>query len=132
MRICLNFFQQADSNRQILTEINEFDLNKYNSYSPKGCVLEVDLQYPRVLRKINNDYPLIPDKIEIKREILSEYQVKTTDLYNIPIGNVKTLVPNFFDKERYVLHYESLQLNLRLGLKLKKYIAYQNSINHNG
>ena len=70
------------------------------------------------------DYPLIPDKIEIKREILSEYQVKTTDLYNIPIGNVKILVPNFFDKERYVLHYENLQLNLRLGLKLKKYIAY--------
>ena len=99
-------------------------MNKYNSNSPKGCVLEVDLQYPKVLRKIHNDYLLIPDKIEIKREILSEYQVKTADLYNIPIGNVKTLVPNFFDKERYVLHCEKLQLNLRLGLKLKKYIAY--------
>ena len=29
------------------------------------------------------------------------------------------MVPNFFDKEKYVLHYESLQLYLRLGLKLK-------------
>ena len=106
-------------------------MNKYNSNSPKGCVLEVDLQYPKVLRKIHNDYLLIPDKIEIKREILSEYQVKTADLYNIPIGNVKTLVPNFFDKEKYLLHYDNLQLNLRLGLKLKKYIAYYNSIGHN-
>ena len=42
------------------------------------------------------------------------------DLHNIPIGNVKKVVPNFFDKENYVLHYEHLQLYLRLGLKLKK------------
>ena len=32
----------------------------------------------------------------------------------------KKLVPNFFDKEKYVLYYENLQLYLRLGLKLKK------------
>ena len=71
--------------------------------------------------------------MEIKREMLSEHQLKIADLYNIPIGNVKKLVPDFFDKEKYVLHYENLQLYLRLGLKLKKnYIAYQNSINRNG
>ena len=29
-------------------------------------------------------------------------------------------MPNFFDKERYVIHYENLKLYLRLGLKLKK------------
>ena len=44
--------------------------------------------------------------------------------HNIPIGNVKKLVPNFFDKEKYVIQYENLQLYLRLGLKLKKYIVY--------
>ena len=38
----------------------------------------------------------------------------------VPIGNVKKLVPNFFDKEKYVIHYENLQLYLRLGLKLNK------------
>ena len=32
----------------------------------------------------------------------------------------KKLLPNFFDNEKYVLHYENLQLYLRLGLKLKK------------
>ena len=52
--------------------------------------------------------------------MLSEYHLKIVDLYNIPITNVKKLVPNFFDKERYALHYENLQLYLRLGLKLKK------------
>ena len=52
------------------------------------------------------------------------------DFYDIPIGNVKKLVPNVFNKEKYALHYENLQLYLRLGLKLKKYIAYYNSISH--
>ena len=42
-----------------------------------------------------------------------------TDFYNISIDNVKKLVRNFFGKERYGLHYENLQLYLRLGLKLK-------------
>ena len=44
------------------------------------------------------------------------------DFYNIVIGNVKKLVLNFFDKEKYIPHYENIQLYLRLGLTLKKYI----------
>ena len=52
--------------------------------------------------------------------MLSEYQLKIADLYNISIGIIKKLAPNFFDKEKYVIHYENLQLFLRLGLKLKK------------
>ena len=30
-----------------------------------------------------------------------------------------------FDQEKWVFHYENLQLYLRLGLKLKKYIALE-------
>ena len=97
-----------------------FDLNKYTSNSSKGFVLEVDLEYPKELWELHNDYPLAPDKLEIKREMLSEYQLKIADLYNIPIGNFKKLVRNFFDKEKYVLHYENLQLYLTLVLKLKR------------
>ena len=51
--------------------------------------------------------------------MLSVHQLKI-DLYNIPIGNVKKLVPDLFDKEKYVIHYESLKLYQRLRLKLKK------------
>ena len=56
--------------------------------------------------------------------MLSDYQLKVADLYSIPIDNVRRLMPNCFDKEKYALHYENLQLYLRLGLKLKKSIAY--------
>ena len=66
-----------------LIDPKEFDLNKYTSNSSKGCVLEVDLEYPKELRELHNDYPLALDKIEIKGEMLSEYQLKTVGLYNI-------------------------------------------------
>ena len=67
----------------------EFNLNTSNSL--KGFALEVDLEYPIELRKLHNDYPLAPNKIEIKREMLSGCQLKVADLYNIPIGNVKKI-----------------------------------------
>ena len=33
---------------------------KYTSNSSKRCVLEVDLQYPKKLRELYNDYPFSP------------------------------------------------------------------------
>ena len=91
-----------------LVDPKEFDLNKCSSNNSKGCVLEADLEYPKELRDFHNDYPLAPDKMEIKREMLSDFQLKVANLYNIPIGNVKKLVPNLFDKEKYVIHCENL------------------------
>ena len=79
---------------------NGIDLNKYTSNSSKGCVLEVDLDYPKELHELHSDHSLVPDKNEIKSEMLSEYQLNIADLYNIPIGNVKKLVPNLFGKEK--------------------------------
>ena len=64
-------------------------MNKYSSNNSKGCVLEVDLEYPKELRELGNDHPLATDKIKIKREMLSAYQLKIADLYNIPITNIK-------------------------------------------
>ena len=51
----------------------EFDLKKYTNNSLKGFALEVHLEYPKELRELHNDYSLTPDKIEIKREMLSDY-----------------------------------------------------------
>ena len=48
----LSFFQQADSE---WIDPKEIDLNKYTSNTSKGCVLEVYLQYPKQLCKLNKD-----------------------------------------------------------------------------
>ena len=64
-------------------------MNKYTSNSSKEFVLDVDLEYLKELWQLHNDYPLAPDKIEIRRQMLSEYKLKIVDLYNVPIGNVK-------------------------------------------
>ena len=79
----------------------KFNLDKCDNDSLRGCVLEVDLEYPKELQELYNGYPLAPDKLEIKKETLSDYQLKIADDYNISIDNVKTLVPNFFHKENY-------------------------------
>ena len=108
----------------------EFDLNKCSTNSLKGCILEVDLEYRKQLQEFHNYYPLAPDKIETKREMLPDYQLKIADHYNVPISNVKKLVPNFFDKEKCVIHYENLQLYLtRLTWKNFYFAEFNTRIN---
>ena len=63
-------------------------MNKYTSNSSKRFFLDVDLGYPKELRELPNDYSLAPDKKEIKREMLYEYQLKIAGLYNVPIGKI--------------------------------------------
>ena len=81
----------------------KFNLDKYGDSSSKSCALEVDLEYTKELNKLHNDYPVAPDKLEIKKEIFSDYQ-KFADNYTICLGNIKKLVPNLFDKGKYVLY----------------------------
>ena len=99
-------------------------MNEYNSNSLKGCVLEVYLSYPTELCELHNDWSLAPDKIKIKEKSLSKYQIMISDFYSISIGIVKNCCLTFLIKEKYDLHYENLQLYLRLGLWLKRYILY--------
>ena len=64
--------------------------------------------------------------------MLPEYQLKIADFaigniaigiaiaINISIGNIKNQCLTFFNKEKYVIHYENSKLYLTLALKLKK------------
>ena len=77
---------------------------------------------------LHKDYPLVPDKIEIKKEILSNYQLNIADFYNIPIGIVKNLLRNFFDrvndmKSKCKLIWKLATL-LKVRIEAKKDIVY--------
>ena len=85
--------------------------------SSTGYVLEVDLEYSKELHDIDNDYLLVPEKINIEKEWLSNYCLKIANEHNITIGSVKKLVPNLANKNNYVIHYRNLQQCLKLGMR---------------
>ena len=62
------------------------------------CILEVELEYPKSLHDLHSDYPLAPEQIGVNK--------------------IDKLIPNLWDKEKYILHYENLKQYLSLGLKL--------------
>ena len=102
------------------TEIDKLNLNKYKDDSKRGLILEVDLEYPKELHNLHNDYPLGPERIKVKNEMLSDYCQQIKDKYNISIGQVHKLIPTLSNKEKYVLLYRNLQLYTELGLKVTK------------
>ena len=91
-------------------EPKEFDSIKYTSDCSKCCVLAVNLQYPKEQYEWHNHCPLAPDRLEIKKEMLSTYELKIAEFHDVPIGAVKNLMLNISEKENDLLHYENLQL----------------------
>ena len=100
-------------------EIESF-LNKYTEDSDCGIILEVDLEYPKELHDLHNEYPCAPEKMIITDDMLSDYAKKMKEEHSISSGKVPKLVTTLYDKEKYVLHYQNLKLYLKLGLKIKK------------
>jgi len=79
------------------------DLKNWREFSDqegRGCILEVDLEYPKKLHDLHNEYPLAPERIEINK--------------------VEKRIPNLNEKKKYVLHHKNLKQYLDLGLKIKK------------
>ena len=53
------------------------------------CVLEIDLEYPKSLHDLHNDYPLAPE--------------------SIPMNGVRKLIPNLRNKKKYTVHDSNLK-----------------------
>ena len=62
------------------------------------CILEVDLEYPKELHDLHNDYPLAPESVKLDK------------------SSVAKLIPNLNNKQSYVVHYENLKLYESLGM----------------
>ena len=78
------------------------------------------MEYPPELHHLHNDYPCAPEKITVKKEMLSDYCREILEREKMTIGGVSKLINTLSEKKNYVLHYRNLQLYLSLGLKLKK------------
>jgi hypothetical protein len=86
-----------------------------------GYIVECDLEYPKELHDLHNDYPLAPQRMVVSTDLLSQEQKETRAQYKMASTKPSTkLVPNLFDKERYVCHYRNLRYYLQKGLILQK------------
>ena len=101
-------------------QIDKIDLAKYKEDSNKGLILEVDLEYPKELHDLHNDYPLAAEKVKVNKDMLSNYCQEIANKFKVSTGLVHKLIPTLSNKEKYVLHYRNLQLYTDLGLKLTK------------
>ena len=94
-------------------------VNKQKEEQNKGYFLEVDLEYPQELHESHDTFPCAPEHVEIKEEMLSNYQKDLGSKLGVKYGGGK-LCLTLKDKEKYVMHYRNLKQYLDLGLKLKK------------
>lgn len=83
-------------------EIDKFDVKSVSCDSPRGYILEVDLEYPRELHDDHSDLPFAPEN------------------YVPPSKTSRKLIANLHNKYKYVIHYEHLKECLNNGLKLLK------------
>ena len=81
-------------------EFEWMDEDELEDWRNHSCILEVDLEYPKELHDIHNDYPLAPERLKIDKE--------------------EKLIPSLCDREKYAIHYENLKQYLDLGLVLSK------------
>ncbi|EZA48473.1 hypothetical protein X777_13782 [Ooceraea biroi] len=83
-------------------DTSNFEVNVIAPDSPKGYVLEVDLEYPRHLHDAHADLSFCPTRDK-------------------PLGKRQDkLLATLYDKKRYVIHYRNLQQCTRHGLRVTK------------
>ena len=101
-------------------DVECFDVTTVADDAETGYILEVDLEYPPELHDLHSDYPLAPEKMKITPEMLSPYQQQLKEELGYKPAKVEKLVPNLWDKEKYIIHYRNLKQYLSLGMTLKK------------
>ena len=82
----------------------------------EGYIFQVDLEYPNHFHDLHDEYPLAPEPLLIKDNMLSQF---AKDMLKEKKFHPSTkLTPNLYNKRKYVTHYINLQYYLQKGLKL--------------
>ena len=80
-------------------DVKPGEIRKLVKRKSKGYILEVDVRYPREFHDSHNDLPFMCERMKI--------------------NGVEKLIPNLFDKKRYVIHIRALNQALKHGLVLE-------------
>ena len=85
-----------------------------------GHFIECDLEYPKELHYLHNDYPLAPEKLIVQEDCLSPFCKNLKEKFGLASDKTTKLIPTLFNKENYVLYVRNLSLYKDLGMKLTK------------
>ena len=85
-----------------------------------GYFIECDLEYPKELHYLHNNYPLAPEKLIVQDDWLSPFCKNLKENFDLASDKTTKLIPTLFNKEKYVLHVRNLSLYKDLGMKLTK------------
>ena len=100
--------------------LKNLDIQQVAADADRGYILEVDLEYPEDIHDLHSDYPVAPERKAVAKEELSPYSQALYDELQVKGKPTEKLIPTLYNKKKYVIHYNNLQLYLRLGLRLTK------------
>ena len=86
----------------------------------RGCIVECDLEYPDLCKFKTKNFPLAPEHMVVKEEMLSKYQLNLMKKLKIKLGKQKKLFLTLYDKKKYIVHHSILKEYIKLGLKVTK------------
>ena len=82
--------------------------------------IECDLEYPKELHYLHNDYLLAPEKLIVQNDWLSPFCKNLKEKFSLVSDKTTKLIPTLFNKGKYVLHIRNLSLYKDFGMKLTK------------
>ena len=85
---------------EVRGDLNPKNIVNLMAKTDRGYLLEVDVNYPKELHDYHNNLPFMCEKIRI--------------------NGVEKLVPNLYNKRKYVIHIKALHQALKHGLVLEK------------
>ena len=100
--------------------VDERFIKNYNEESKHGYFVKCDLEYPKELHDLHNNYPLAVESRAVALDELSPYQLNQISTHHERHDvNMKKLIPNLYDRKDYVCHIRNLKYYLSKGLILK-------------
>lgn len=102
------------------TQTNNIFSDPSSEFITTEYIYEVDLEYPKHLHDLHNDYPLCPEHKQTTTNDYSPYQIDLINQLQIKEAKVDKLISSLNNKSKYIIHGRNLKQCLELGMKLTK------------